>query len=83
MPRIPVGRFFAVLLAPGGGLALFVPAAGAGCRIGPRHLIEASRRGMTGCASPPPQRDRLADLNHQYAQVTEGDTVSGTHRVGP
>ena len=46
--------FFAVLLAPGGGLALFVPAAGAGCRIGRRHLIEAPRRGMTGCASRPP-----------------------------
>ncbi len=30
MPRIPVGRFFAVLLAPRGGLALFAPAAGAG-----------------------------------------------------
>jgi hypothetical protein len=24
LPRIPVGRFFAVLLAPGGGLAVFV-----------------------------------------------------------
>ncbi len=44
MPRIPVGRFFAVLLAPGGGLALFVPAAGAGCRISPRYLIEAPQR---------------------------------------
>ncbi len=43
MSRIPVGRFFAVLLAPGGGLALLVPAARAGCRIGPRHLIEAPR----------------------------------------
>jgi hypothetical protein len=30
MPRIVIGRFFAVPLAPGGGLALFVPAAGAG-----------------------------------------------------
>jgi len=30
MPRIPVGPFFAVLLAPGGGLALLVPAAGVG-----------------------------------------------------
>ena len=34
IPRIPGGRFSVVLLAPGGGLALFVPAAGAGCRIG-------------------------------------------------
>jgi hypothetical protein len=36
VPDIPAGRFpfFAVLLALGGGLALFVPAAGAGCRIG-------------------------------------------------
>ena len=29
LPRIRVGRFFAVLLVLGGGLALFVPAAGA------------------------------------------------------
>jgi hypothetical protein len=34
MPWIPGGRFSAVLLALGGGLVLFVPAAGAGCRIG-------------------------------------------------
>jgi hypothetical protein len=26
------------------------------------------------------QRDRLADLNHQYAQVTYDDTVFGTHK---
>jgi hypothetical protein len=45
LSRIPVGRFFAVLVMPGAGLALFVPAAGTGCRIGPRHLIEAPRRG--------------------------------------
>ena len=45
IPHIPGGRFSAVLLAPRGGLALFVPAAGAGCRIGPRHLIEAPWRG--------------------------------------
>ena len=30
MPRIPVGRCFAVLLAPGGGLASFIPAPRAG-----------------------------------------------------
>jgi hypothetical protein len=36
--------FFAVLLALADGLALFVPAAGAGCRIGPRHRIEAAPR---------------------------------------
>jgi len=33
MPCIPGGRFSAVLLAPGGGLALFVPAARADSRI--------------------------------------------------
>ena len=44
MPRIPVGRFCAILLALGGGLVLFVPAAGAGFRISPRRPIEASRR---------------------------------------
>jgi hypothetical protein len=38
----PADRFFAVLLALDGGLALFVPAAGAGCRIGPHHLIQAA-----------------------------------------
>jgi len=42
MPCIPGGRFSAVLLAMDGGLALFVPAAGAGCRIGPRHIFEAA-----------------------------------------
>jgi hypothetical protein len=38
----PGRRFSAVLLAMDGGLVLFVPAAGAGCRIGPRHLFEAA-----------------------------------------
>jgi len=42
MPCIPGGRFSAVLLAMDGGLVLFVPAAGAGCRIGPRHIFEAA-----------------------------------------
>ena len=49
---IPVGRFFAVLLALGGGLVLFVRAAGAVCRIGPRHLIEAATEVVTECAPP-------------------------------
>ncbi len=44
------GRFFAVLLALGGGLVLFVPAAWAGCRIGPRHPVEAATEAVTGCA---------------------------------
>ena len=44
MPRIPVGRFCAVLLALGGGMVLFVPAAGVGFRISPLHPIEASPR---------------------------------------
>ncbi len=52
LPRIPVGRFFAVLLVPGAGWPCsYLPPGG--CRIGLRHLIEAPRRGMTGCASPP------------------------------
>jgi hypothetical protein len=42
------GRFFAVLLQLGGGLVLFVPAAGAGCRIGPRHPIETATEAVTG-----------------------------------
>ncbi len=55
MPRIPVGRFFAVPLAPGGGLALFVPAAGAGgLPDRPASSHRGSTEGMTGCASPPP-----------------------------
>ena len=52
MPCIPGGRFSAVLLALGGGLVLFVPAAGAGCRIGPRHPIEAAAEAVTECAPP-------------------------------
>ena len=40
----PGGRFCAVLLALGGGLVLFVPAAGAGSRISPRHPIEPAPR---------------------------------------
>ena len=50
MPRIPGGRFSAVLLALDGGLVLFVPAAGAGFRIG--EPIEAAAEAVTGCASP-------------------------------
>ena len=53
IPRIPGGRFSAVLLATDGGLVLFVPAAGAGFRIGPRHLIEAAMAAVTEFASPP------------------------------
>jgi len=53
MPRIPAGRFFAVLLALGGRLVLFVPAAEAGCRIGPRHPIEAATEAVTECAPLP------------------------------
>jgi len=37
MPCIPGGRFSAVLRAMDDGLVLFVPAAGAGFRIGPRQ----------------------------------------------
>ena len=40
--RCTYGRFFAILPAPGGGLVLFLPAAGAGCRIRQRHTIEAA-----------------------------------------
>ena len=50
MPCIPVGGFSAVLLALGGGLVVFVPAAGAGCRIGPRPPIEAATEAATECA---------------------------------
>ena len=52
MPCIPVGRFSAVLLALDGGLVLFVPAAGASFRIGPRRPIEAATEAVTECASP-------------------------------
>jgi hypothetical protein len=40
------------MLAPDGGLALFVPAAGASFRVGPRHPIEAATEAVTECASP-------------------------------
>jgi len=52
MPRIPGGRFSAVLLALGGRLVLFVPAAGAGSRISPRHPIEAAMEAVTECSPP-------------------------------
>jgi hypothetical protein len=52
MPCMPGDRFSAVLLALDGGLVLFVPAAGASFRIGPRHPIEAATEAVTGCASP-------------------------------
>jgi hypothetical protein len=57
-PRIPIGWFFAVLLALGGGLALFVPAAGRGCRIGLHHLIEAPR----GAGVVPPNTGDYRDI---------------------
>ena len=31
---------------------MFAPAAGAGCRIGPRHLFEAATEAVTECAPP-------------------------------
>ena len=52
MPCIPAGRFSAVLLQLGGELVVFVPAAGAGCRIGPRNPIEAATEAVTECAPP-------------------------------
>ncbi len=48
----PGGRFSAVLLALGGGLVLFVPAAGAGFRISPRHPIEVGMEAVTECVPP-------------------------------
>ena len=52
MPCIPGSLFSAVLLAMDGGVVLSVPASGAGCHIGPRHLFEAATEAVTGCASP-------------------------------
>jgi hypothetical protein len=52
IPRIPGGRFSAVLLATDGGLVLFVPAARGGFRIGPRHPVEGCTEAVTGCAPP-------------------------------
>ena len=52
MPRIPGGRFSAVLPATDGGLVLFVPAAGAGFCIGPRHPIEAATEAVTSARRP-------------------------------
>ena len=53
MPCMPGGRFSAGLLAMDGGPVLFVPAAGAGRRIGLRHLFEAAMAAVTESASPP------------------------------
>jgi hypothetical protein len=44
--------FCAVLLALGGGLVLFAPAARAGSRISPRHPIQAATEAVTECAPP-------------------------------
>ena len=52
IPARPV-RFFTVLLTLGGGLALFMPAAGAGCRIGPHRPIEAATEALAECPSLP------------------------------
>ncbi len=46
----PAGGFSAVLLQLGGGLVVFVPAPGAGCRIGLRPPIEAATEAATECA---------------------------------
>ena len=53
IPRIPGGRFSAVLLATDGGLVLFVPAAGAGFRIGPRQPVEGCHGGGDRVRRPP------------------------------
>jgi hypothetical protein len=53
MPRIPVARFYAVLLALDGRLVLLAPAAGAGFRISPRHPIEAAPRRSPSARRPP------------------------------
>ena len=49
MPFIPAGGFSAVLLQLGGGLVVFVPAAGAGCGIGPRPPVEAATEAAAEC----------------------------------
>ena len=74
-PRIPIGRFFAVLLVPGGGLALFVPArpGWAGCWIGPRHLIQARLRGRVCVAA--------TGMEDQHGAVASG-AVPGSGRRG-
>jgi len=52
LPRIPVGRLFAVLLAPGGGPCSYRPPGRLPDRPAPSHRGSTER--MTGCASPPP-----------------------------
>src|SRR6266567_679338 len=51
-PGRPV-RFFAVLLTLGGGLALFVPVAGAGRRPSPHRPIQAAIEALAECPSLP------------------------------
>ena len=73
IPCIPGGRFSVVLLAMDGRPVLFVPAAGAGCRIGLRHLFEAATEAMTGCASP------AAEWEDWHGAVAS-DTARGSGR---
>jgi len=73
MPRIPGARFSAVLLAPDGGLVLFVPAAGAGFRIGPRHPIAAATEAVTKCAPP-------ARLMEDWHGAVASDVACGSER---
>jgi hypothetical protein len=49
----PASSVLRRLAAPGGGLALFVPAAGAGCRIGPHHPIGAAIEALAEYRSLP------------------------------
>ena len=75
MPRIPVGRFFAVLLAPGGGLALFVPAAGAaGLPDRPAPSHRGSTEGDRVCVA-------ATGMEDPHGAVASG-AVSGAGRRG-
>src|SRR5208283_3959492 len=72
MPRIPGGRFCAVPLAMGGGLALFVSSAGAGCRIGSRRPVEAAAEAVTG-----ERRDKPAWRRDMKTSCIEGVAIHG------
>ncbi len=77
LPRIPVDP---VLRRPGRARRraghVRTPGPGRGCRIGPRHLIEAPRRGMTACVA-------ATGMEDQHGVVASGAVPGSGRRDEP
>ena len=62
----------------GGRLGLFVPAAGAGCRIGPHHPIEAALEALAEYPSlPPGWKTGTAALRERRRRAARVPNVAG------